>query len=108
MLFASDGHSVDATKDASQASSLLQKNKYDLIIADARAANAAGITFGDALKADRPDLCSQTILMTADVRPETDEWLRSLGCRYLRKPFDPTDLRATARELLTQGDTGVI
>jgi two-component system NtrC family sensor kinase len=106
MLFASDGHSVDATKDASQASSLLQKNKYDLIIADARATNAAGITFGDTLKADRPDLCSQTILMTADVRPETDEWLRSLGCRYLRKPFDPTDLRATARELLTQGDTG--
>ena len=105
MLFAADGHSVDATKDASQATSLLQKNRYDLIIADARATNAAGIAFGDALRAERPELCARTILMTADVRPETDEWLRSLGCRYLRKPFDPAFLRATARDLLTYGSS---
>jgi hypothetical protein len=38
--------------------------------------------------------------MTADVRPETDEWLKSLGCRYLRKPFDAAELKATAFDLL--------
>jgi len=102
MSFASDGHSVDATKDASQAFSLLQNNHYDLIIADAGATNAAGTTFGDGIKADRPDLCSRTIFMTADVRPETDDWLRSLGCRYLRKPFDPAELRAAVRDLLSE------
>jgi DNA-binding response OmpR family regulator len=102
MLFTSDGHSVDATKDASQAFSLLQNNSYDLIVADARATNAAGVTFGDGLKAERPDLCSRAILMTADVRPKTDDWLRSLGCRYLRKPFDPAQLRAAARDLLSR------
>ena len=102
MSFASDGHSVDATKDASQAFSLLQHNHYDLIVADASATNASGTTFGDSINADRPDLCSRTIFMTADVRPETDEWLRSLGCRYLRKPFDPAELRAAASDLLSE------
>jgi len=104
MLFASDGYSVDATKDASQAFSLLNNNRYDLIVADARATNSAGTTFGDALKADRPDLCAQTILMTADVRPETDEWLRTLNCSFLRKPFDPAHLRETARALVAGRD----
>jgi CheY-like chemotaxis protein/anti-sigma regulatory factor (Ser/Thr protein kinase) len=102
LSFAEDGHSVDATRDASQAFSLLQRNRYDLIIADARVTNAAGVMFGEGLKADRPELCRRTILMTADVRPETDAWLRTLGCRYLHKPFDPVELRATASELLAK------
>jgi two-component system NtrC family sensor kinase len=102
LSFAEDGHSVDATRDASQALSLLHNNSYDLIIADARATNAAGVPFGDGLKDARPELCSRTILMTADVRPETDTWLRSLGCRYLRKPFDPVELRAAASDLLSK------
>ena len=106
LSFAEDGHMVDGTRDASQAFSLLQSNNYDLIIADARATNSAGISFGEGLKADMPELCSRTILMTADVRPETDAWLRSLGCRYLRKPFDPSELRATATELLSRPATG--
>ena len=102
LSFAEDGHMVDGTRDASQAFSLLQSNSYDLIIADARATNSAGTTFGEGLKADMPELCSRTILMTADVRPETDAWLRSLGCTYLRKPFDPSELRTTATELLSR------
>jgi two-component system NtrC family sensor kinase len=100
LSFSEEGHSVDATRDASQAFSLLQNNVYDLIVADARALNADGVPFGDGLRALRPDMCSRAILMTADVRPETDEWLKSLGCRYLRKPFDPAELKATAVALL--------
>ena len=100
-LFAEGGHMVDATRDASQAFSLLRDNSYDLIIADARTADSEGSTFGDGLKAQFPDLCSRSLLMTADVRPETDTWLRSLGCRYLRKPFDPAELRSTAIEVLS-------
>jgi two-component system NtrC family sensor kinase len=102
MSFSKDGHSVDATRDASQAFSLIEKNAYDLIVADARAVNADGVAFGDGLRSVRPDLCSRTILMTADVRHETDEWLKSLGFVYLRKPFDPGELRATARGLLAK------
>ncbi len=102
LSFAEDGHSVDATRDASQALSLLQNNEYDLIVADARAPNTAGIAFGEVLKKDRPDLCSRTILMTADVRFETDAWLKSLGCVVLRKPFDPAELRAMAGNLLSK------
>ena len=102
LSFSEDGHSVDATRDASQAFSLLQNNSYDLIVADARTPNAEGTLFGDGLKADHPDLCSRTILMTADVRPETDAWLKSLGCHYLRKPFDPVELRAAAVDLLAK------
>lgn len=100
--FANDGHSVDATRDASQAFSLLRCNRYDLIIADARATDATGTAFGDGLKSNHSELCSRTILMTADVRAETDDWLRSIGCRYLRKPFDITELRAAVRNLFAE------
>jgi CheY-like chemotaxis protein len=100
--FSEGGHSVDATRDASQAFSLLQNNSYDLIVADARAPNTDGIAFGEGLRTQRPDLCSRTILMTADVRPETDAWLKSLGCTYLRKPFEAGALRAAAADLLSR------
>lgn len=102
LSFTADGHSVDATRDGSQALSLLQQNRYDLIVADAGASNATGTAFAEALKTAWPDFRSRTILLTADVRPETDVWLRSLGCRYLRKPFDPADLRAAAGDLLSR------
>jgi hypothetical protein len=39
------------------------------------------------------------ILVTADVRRETDDWLRQLGCRYFRKPFKINELRIAADEL---------
>nr|MDJ0767102.1 ATP-binding protein [Myxococcota bacterium] len=100
MLFSKDGHAVDATRDASQALALLADNYYDLIIAEATSTDSMGRQFADALSNDRPDLVAKTIFITADVRKDTEEWLQELDCTFLRKPFDPNELRAAAVKIL--------
>lgn len=105
-LFASEGHEVEAAADALHALSLLATNTYDLVIADARAAVSAGESFVQSYFADHPDAKARTILLTADVRPETDAWLRELDVPFFHKPFAVRDLRATAHGILEGDATG--
>jgi CheY-like chemotaxis protein len=99
-FFASEGHEVETAADAQHALSLLASTTYDLVIADARAAVSADESFVDAYVADHPNAKARTILLTADVRPETDAWLEALGVRFLHKPFTVRDLRTAARAIL--------
>ena len=100
VLFDQDGQDVESAPDAKQAIDLLARNRYDLVIADARAAVSAGESFATVLHTQFPELTARTILLTADVRPETEEWLSRLGCRYFRKPFNVRELRAAAAEMM--------
>jgi len=100
VLFAQDGQDVETAPDAKQAIDLLARNRYDLVIADARAAVSAGESFATVLHTQFPELIAHTIFLTADVRPETEEWLSGLGCRYFRKPFNVRELRAAAAEMM--------
>ncbi len=101
MLFRSDGHTVDTARDGSEAERLLECGDYDLIIADPRAAATSGTPFAEELVSRWPQLRRHTIFATADVRPETEAWLRGLGCHYVHKPLSARQLRAAAAELLT-------
>ncbi len=100
VLFAQDGQDVEAARDARHAVGLLEKQPWDLVLADARAAVSAGESFAEVLCSRHPGLKTRTIFLTADVRPETEEWLGDLGCRYFRKPFNVRELRAAAAEIL--------
>jgi DNA-binding response OmpR family regulator len=100
MLFLTDGHAVDMARDAAQGMQLLEREHYDLIIADPGTPAGSGSRFGDELVARWPALRRRTIFATADVRPETEAWLSSLKCRYLHKPLSAGQLRAAAAELL--------
>lgn len=102
MLFSSDGHVVEAARDGAHAVELLARGSYDLVIADPRA-DVAGEMFAETLLARWPGLMRRAIFATADVRPETEEWLRRLGGRYVHKPVNARQLRAAAAELLTAG-----
>jgi two-component system NtrC family sensor kinase len=101
MLFLTDGHTVDTARDGSHGVQLLEREDYDLIIADPRARVDSGNAFAEELVARWPDLRRRTIFATADVRPETEAWLRALGCHYVHKPLSARQLRAAAAELLT-------
>ncbi|HWP36964.1 MAG TPA: ATP-binding protein [Gemmatimonadales bacterium] len=101
-LFRDAGHRVEAARDAAHGVQLLGERNFDLIIADPGATMADGGRFADILMAQWPGLRDRTILATADVRPGTEEWLRELGCRYVRKPFNAADLRKVAGEVLGQ------
>jgi len=56
--------------------------------------------FAEALRARWPALMGRAIFATADVRPETEEWLRRLGGRYVHKPVNARQLRREAAEVL--------
>jgi len=106
VLFSSDGHHVEAARDAAHGIELLGERNFDLVIADPRAAVSAGEAFADVMLTRWPALRDRTILATADVRPETDDWLKRLGCRYFRKPFNARDLRAAAGEVFLRWAVG--
>ncbi len=99
-LFSEDGQRVETPPSAGEAVRRLETGAFDLIIADARTAVSAGETFADVLLTRWPDLRSRTILVTADVRAETDAWLKRLGCSYFQKPFRINDLKAAAARIL--------
>ncbi len=99
MVFAGDGHLVEAARDGAHAVELLAHGTYDLVIADPRT-DVAGEMFAETLRARWPGLMRHAIFATADVRPETEEWLRRLGGRYVHKPVNARQLRAAAAELL--------
>ena len=46
--------------------------------------------------AKKSDLKERILVATGDVRPATEETLRRLGLRYVRKPFNLRDLRDEA------------
>ena len=99
-LFSRDGQVVSAPPTAGDAMRLLETSRYDLIIADARAAVTSGEMFADALLRMWPEHSRRTIFLTADVRPQTHEWLRSTGCRYFQKPFKVSELRSTIKRMM--------
>jgi two-component system NtrC family sensor kinase len=98
-LFSRDGQKVATPRNAVEAIRQIEQRRFDLIIADARAAVSSGETFATVLLNRWPELRSRIILITADVRPETDEWLRGLGCSYFLKPFKVSDLKEAAAKI---------
>ena len=46
--------------------------------------------------AKKSDLKERILVATGDVRPATEDTLRRLGLRYVRKPFNLRDLRDEA------------
>jgi two-component system NtrC family sensor kinase len=99
-LFAHEGQQVQQARDAAHALELLRDGGYDLIIVDARAAVSAGERLADVIRTRHPDVRPRTILLTADVREETDRWLAGMGVPYFRKPFNVRELRTAAAEIL--------
>ncbi|MEE9205487.1 MAG: ATP-binding protein [Acidimicrobiia bacterium] len=99
VIFSDRGLKVTAADSAEHACKLLARKKFDVIIADPRSTVSSGPTFAERLVAEWPKLTKQTIMLTADVRRETAEWLGALGFRYFHKPFDVSELTAAIDEL---------
>jgi two-component system NtrC family sensor kinase len=91
---------VATASDAAQAVAQLEERDFDVIIADARVPVSAGERLADHLLRRWPDLKERTIFLTADVRPETDAWLKGLACPYFLKPFRVGELKAATAKIL--------
>jgi two-component system NtrC family sensor kinase len=106
VLLAAGGRRVDTAADATQAAVLLRGAAYDLVVADARVPVSAGERFGGFLVREWPELRSRTIFLTADVRPDTEAWLRGLGCPFFFKPFRIAELKAAIAGVLEAAAEG--
>ncbi len=104
VIFSKNEQLVEEAPSAAEALRQLERRNFDLVIADPRAAVSAGEMLADVLLRRWPALRDRTILVTGDVRSETDEWLKRLGCRYFRKPFKVSELQAQAAEMLEPAD----
>jgi two-component system NtrC family sensor kinase len=93
---------VETASEAGAAIGLLEEREFDVVIADARAPVSAGERFADHLFRRWPDLKERSILLTADVRPETEAWLTSLACPYFIKPFRIGELKAATARILRE------
>jgi two-component system NtrC family sensor kinase len=100
VLLAGPTQVVETASEAGAAIGLLEEREFDVVIADARAPVSAGERFADHLFRRWPDLRERTILLTADVRPETEAWLTGLGCPYFIKPFRIGELKAATARIL--------
>jgi two-component system NtrC family sensor kinase len=100
VLLSGPAQVVEAASDAVTAIELLDAREFDVVIADARAPVSAGERFADYLARRWPELRERTILLTADVRPETERWLTGLSCPYFIKPFRVGELKAATARIL--------
>jgi two-component system NtrC family sensor kinase len=101
-LFSRDGHRVEAAANGAEALRLARAERFDLILADRRAA-ADGVPLATALAGLPGDASRRLILSTSDPRRGSEERPAN-GPRVLRKPFDLKDLRKAADEVF--GTTG--
>jgi two-component system NtrC family sensor kinase len=101
-LFGREGHTVEVARSGQHALDLLRTRSYDLILADARAA-ARERLFVEQLVDAHPNARERLLVATGDVRASTDEALRRLGVRYVRKPFNLRDLRDEAARVWAAG-----
>ncbi|HET7039818.1 MAG TPA: ATP-binding protein [Gemmatimonadales bacterium] len=100
VLLGSPTQVVETASEAAVAIALLEEREFDLVIADARAPVSAGERFPDHLFRRWPDLRERSILLTADVRPETEAWLAGLAVPYFIKPFKVGELKAATARIL--------
>ncbi|MFH0801447.1 MAG: hybrid sensor histidine kinase/response regulator, partial [bacterium] len=95
------GLKVDTALDGALGLSLLEKNKYDLIIIDIKMPGMGGKEFFEIVKKTHPDCVSRIIFSTGDaLSDETREFLQETKREYLRKPFEISDFHAMAHEVL--------
>ncbi|MGH7699760.1 MAG: response regulator, partial [Gemmatimonadales bacterium] len=97
-FFGREGHAVDVARNTHHALDLLSARSFDLVIVDGRV-TGQGRLFVEDLLERHPALKGRLLVATGDVRRSSEETLRRLGLRYLRKPFNLRLLRDEAARL---------
>jgi two-component system cell cycle sensor histidine kinase/response regulator CckA len=100
VLFAREGHEVDAAGDGDAALRMAREREYDLLIVERRAA-AEGTPFLEALQRVRPEWKGRVLVSTAEVQQAGTGDPSAAAVRLLRKPFNLRDLRSAANAVWT-------
>ncbi len=99
--FIEDGYKVDCAENAKQALSILESNKFDIILADIKMPGMDGLEMHRRIKALNKE--SIVIIMTAFASVSTAvQALKDGAYDYITKPFDPDDLSHLIRNASNQ------
>ena len=88
-----EGFKVTTTTGARKALTLLERTKVDLIISDLSMPQMGGRQFWQRVRESKPDLARRIIFSTGDSSGKRSlAFLRSSGCAWIEKPFQPEEL----------------
>jgi DNA-binding NtrC family response regulator len=99
--FIEDGYHVDCAENAKEALSILESEKFDIILADIKMPGMDGLEMHRRIKSLNSDAI--VIVMTAFASVETAvQALKDGAYDYITKPFDPDDLSHLIRNAAGQ------
>jgi len=99
-------HKVHGASTLTQVKSLLESERFDLIVADVEMLGKnVEASLRSCLGADYPVLAQRVVLTTASASPGEIKEIMQSGSRILQKPFKATDLLSLVEELLGQIST---
>lgn len=96
------GFSCDEANDGVEAMEKIRSDGYDAVILDLMMPRANGFDVIAFLTAERPDLLSTTIVLTADSSRWNDPALSPVA-RVVQKPFDVNDFVVLVEEIAKRG-----
>jgi signal transduction histidine kinase/CheY-like chemotaxis protein len=99
-----DGDHVDTATEGAEALSLLDANRYDLVISDFEMEGVKGDEIHARLRAQAPSAAPNILFVTGDIfNPKVLRFMDETKSSYLVKPFETAELRQTVRRLLAAG-----
>ncbi len=102
---ADEGHEVTTLEKSAEASTLLTREPFDLVITDLKMAPPDGLELLKTARKARPDVA--VILMTAYATAQTAvEAMKAGAYDYLVKPFELDELRIRVRKLERERELG--
>lgn len=100
-IFIKKGHTARAVPSGQAALDAIQDDLPDLIIADVRMPEMAGLQLREGVRANPEWEGIPFLFISASVLPETEGQIAALdNASYLRKPFDVEELLETVNECL--------
>ena len=94
-----EGHFVYVAGDADKALQMLQREDFDVIVADIRMPDFDGKNLFRFLAVHLPHYVHRVLFLTADQSDKTLLFLRESGCPYRFKPVEMQELRSLIREV---------
>lgn len=100
-ILSPSGYEIETLSDSTRAIERVMEKDYDLIICDMKMPGMGGRDLYKIIEERRPNLKEKIVFITGDiVNTETLNFLESSSCKYITKPFTPSELRKFVFKIL--------
>lgn len=101
------GYRVTVAGSAEEALARCAETWFDAILSDVRMPGIDGVEFFDELRRRDPDQAARIAFMTGDAMgQDSGGGVSGIGCSYLEKPAEPTEILALVAQLIAEASDG--